>query len=414
MKGCATTSSMENLNDELLLEILWRLPCYSTAVRCKAVSKRWRSLISYPLFATQGFLMHRETKVEQNQSWALLLTMKMRDDHLVTNIVTPPHSIRKLRSPVLSMDFMPFSYKIVASFRDLVLCFRVDPLTQVGMFVVCNPLTKQWMTLPPSETHHEPVLYSALVRHDEGAFRVIAVHSIPSIDARIRVFRNYKLAVYLSETGQWKDVTLRIKYQPFDKLRIHAPFAVLVYKAGMVCLSHNLYIGAFNPFDVTPSFSGTLTAIPVPWPAVDGKLLESNGKLVAVKRDIDLRFKLDENLAEPLRGWMTCELGLNPENDEQTNEWEKVSVMSGGIRLIGSISAPRGVGVGYHHAVVAVHPNKAHLLYFLIKGTNQLLLCDTKSQTLELVMRLPAYDEFVACHRLELPCWPTPIIPQNH
>ncbi|KAL9240739.1 hypothetical protein vseg_014924 [Gypsophila vaccaria] len=405
---------MENLNDELLLQILWRLPCYSTAVRCKAVSKCWRSLISDPFFATQGFLMHRETKVEQNQSWALLLTMKMRDDQLVTNIVTPPHSIRKLRSPILSMDFLPFSSKIVASFRDLVLCFRVDPLTQVGRFIVCNPLTKQWTALPPSKRHREPVLYSALVRQDEGAFRVIAVHSIPSIHDRISAFRNYKLSIYLSETGQWKDVTLTIQYQPFERTRVFAFFTVLVYKAGMVCLNHDLYIGAFNPFDVTPSFSGTLTAIPLPWPTVDGKVLESNGKLVAVRRDIDLRFKLAENLTEPLNGWPTSELGLNPENDEQTPQWEKVSVISGDIRLKGSISAPRGVGVGHHHKVVAVHPNKAHLLYFLIEGTNQLLLCNTKSQTLEPVMSLPAYDKFVACNKLELPCWPTPIIPQNH
>ncbi|KAK9725351.1 hypothetical protein RND81_05G138000 [Saponaria officinalis] len=153
----SSTTSIDRLTDDLLLDILCKLPCYRTAVRCKTVSKRWRSLISSCLFVSHAFTMHRDIEDNKPQSCALLLNMKTWAGNSVTSMVVLPRYQR-----ILSLQFLPYPAKIVATYKDLALCFGVDPWSGLGMYYVCNPITNQWTALPPYERDQESLIRPSL------------------------------------------------------------------------------------------------------------------------------------------------------------------------------------------------------------------------------------------------------------
>ncbi|CAI0431177.1 unnamed protein product [Linum tenue] len=126
---------ISNLGDDLLLEILIRLPSPSSAARCTPVCQRWRSLVSTPLFINR-FVSIRTTAPVEPISW-------------ITSHDSPP-------KPILS--FLPHlppnvrrRFKAVDSFKDLVLCGYSDQIEDgygCTAYSICNPFTKQWVALP--------------------------------------------------------------------------------------------------------------------------------------------------------------------------------------------------------------------------------------------------------------------------
>ncbi|CAI0467893.1 unnamed protein product [Linum tenue] len=126
---------ISNLGDDLLLEILIRLPSPSSAARCTPVCQRWRSLVSAPLFI--------------NRFVSVRITAPVEPISLITSPDSPP-------KPILS--FLPHlppnvrrRFKVVDSFNDLVLCGYSDQIEDgygCTAYSICNPFTKQWVALP--------------------------------------------------------------------------------------------------------------------------------------------------------------------------------------------------------------------------------------------------------------------------
>ncbi|CAI0421785.1 unnamed protein product [Linum tenue] len=195
--------------DDLLVEILIRLPTPRTACRCKAVCKRWNSLIFSPYF-NRRFISHYQT---------------IKDD--------PPLLLRSDDHPETStiLSFLPVPeqgrgrFAVLDSFKDLLLCGFVDRIyvdNELGRsYLVCNPITKQWIALPlapekegahgrayikyvharlvcqPRHNYNLQLGDGQVCVHSDYRFRVVCVY------ATFEPVATLKLDVYCSESGEW-------------------------------------------------------------------------------------------------------------------------------------------------------------------------------------------------------------------
>ncbi|CAL1376730.1 unnamed protein product [Linum trigynum] len=184
-------SPISKLGDDLLFEILIRLPNPRSACRSKAVCKQWRSLVSKPCFSRR-FLSHHQSK----------------------NKPPPPKLILSADS---LLSFLPVpgllpdeEFVVFDCFKDLLLCgFRSRANPQLARsYLLCNPFTEQWVALPLAPERPvwlrrvsarlvcEPLISDS---HDLGG----------GYDYRLRVVFIYqdrnsvKLDMFCSESGEW-------------------------------------------------------------------------------------------------------------------------------------------------------------------------------------------------------------------
>ncbi|KAK3163019.1 hypothetical protein QOZ80_1BG0096590 [Eleusine coracana subsp. coracana] len=197
--------AVNDLTDDLLIEILWRLP-ERPLCRFKCVSRSWRDLISDPVHrrrlaltdAASGFFYHVDTN-----GICPMVT------HLGFTALCPPDD--KPPPPLVVDDpvfpFLPSSYartrmELLDSCSGLLLlrCHRDLDFDQVvdPFYIVCNPATQDWneLPLPPPLPERSPGIRSGrllalprveLVRTDEY-----------EINSGIKVVH-----IYSSETREW-------------------------------------------------------------------------------------------------------------------------------------------------------------------------------------------------------------------
>ncbi|CAI0449847.1 unnamed protein product, partial [Linum tenue] len=131
-------SMISKIGDDILLEILIRLPNPRSACRCKAVCNHWRSLISDNRF-NRRFVSHHQT-LHKQQTLPLHMNDATDQQSVVMSFLPPmPDRVREC-------------FKVLDCFKDMLLCgFRDvnEANDEIGRsYVVCNPFTKQWMALP--------------------------------------------------------------------------------------------------------------------------------------------------------------------------------------------------------------------------------------------------------------------------
>ncbi|CAI0546621.1 unnamed protein product [Linum tenue] len=205
-------SPIGKLGDDLIAEILIRLPSVRSAFRCKSVSQRWNSLISTPCFSR-----HFDSRL-----------------HMIGHAGEPEQPIltpSKLRESLL--EFLPLTgfsrnhLAILDCCKELLLLGF--PTAGLGSnILVCNPFTEQWLVLPPRTWPTLPGRYFARTRlvcepckpialldpnsgaeeeasstqhHCEYRFRVVRL-GLPTI-----------LDLFCSESGEWMNVGLELSGQ---------------------------------------------------------------------------------------------------------------------------------------------------------------------------------------------------------
>ncbi|CAN0892206.1 hypothetical protein LINGRAHAP2_LOCUS17429, partial [Linum grandiflorum] len=121
---------MSKLGEDLLEEILIRLPNPKSSCRCKAVCKPWKSIISDPSF-NRRFIAHHRSKYQTPS-----LFIPSHDPQSILSFLPIPDKIRpKLR--------------VFDCFKDLLLCGFSEAFGELERsYFVCNPFTKQWIALP--------------------------------------------------------------------------------------------------------------------------------------------------------------------------------------------------------------------------------------------------------------------------
>ncbi|CAI0546623.1 unnamed protein product, partial [Linum tenue] len=129
-------SPISKIGDDLLIELLIRLPDTKSAFRSKPVCKQWNSLVSTPYFARRFVSRHIA-----GESGPIALPAPSNIPDLVSTFLPLPAAEARFRFDVLDC------------FRDLLLlgfnASRSDNSSELGRTLfLCNPFTKRWVALP--------------------------------------------------------------------------------------------------------------------------------------------------------------------------------------------------------------------------------------------------------------------------
>ncbi|KAI4296475.1 hypothetical protein L6164_036431 [Bauhinia variegata] len=221
----STQTQMKDLPEELVMEILCRLRHCKYVFQCKCVSKHWSSLTTSPYFVRRFITCNKMKK----QPWAFLYFKFMMDtlarpsrffnqpkpgwevDRSSLKLIT---QYSEFKSHELSLKFLPcYQYDqdpitMLKTFNDLILCCAENFDHSECVYYICNPLTKQWVALPPTpplppnckclevEFICEPYYYdedeSSVILYDQFKFKVFRFLNTFS-----------EIQVFSSETGQW-------------------------------------------------------------------------------------------------------------------------------------------------------------------------------------------------------------------
>ncbi|MFS8027816.1 putative F-box domain, galactose oxidase/kelch, beta-propeller, F-box associated interaction [Helianthus anomalus] len=176
-------ASISRLNDDLLTEILLRLPAASI-FRFKSVSKHWRLLLS------QKYFTQRYDNLSKSPTGLIATDIYVPFD--VETPSTPPFRC-------LDLYFDRCDVEIVQSCNGLLLC-STNGRNGVNKYYVFNPTTKQLALIPPVPGDPSAVWFMGLAFHQTDCvrYKVICVLSVgPGVGL-------YQIQVYSSDTKEWK------------------------------------------------------------------------------------------------------------------------------------------------------------------------------------------------------------------
>lgn len=198
------TRSLDDLDPNLVVEILLRLP-HKYVICCKCVSKKWLYLITSPNFVSHFSSMKKEL-------WTF---MYPPDEQRCALSATSKDSI--FEGPRFSLNFLPcYTVQsqgnepicVVKTFNDLFLCCKRKRFQWV--YYICNPLTKQWVALPPSRYCYENVCVNfTCYKKDSTTQQPNGVAFNTQYWCKVvKIFKNDRtnkldLEIFSSKTGQW-------------------------------------------------------------------------------------------------------------------------------------------------------------------------------------------------------------------
>ncbi|KAK9944286.1 hypothetical protein M0R45_009859 [Rubus argutus] len=188
--------NMDDLPEDLLAEILYRVPCPKSLFRCKYVSKRWFHLISAPYFVR---------RLKQKPMISTLIVEATVD-------ICDPRLFEFLpmceKTSNLSLSFYNTQANVVGTFNDLVLCNY--HWGDYDSYSICNPYTKQWLYLPPipkvqGEVVGPYVVYKGFLCDPLNPQRWNFVLLVP-----VSPGSAFHLQVWSSETRAWRESVISL------------------------------------------------------------------------------------------------------------------------------------------------------------------------------------------------------------
>jgi F-box interacting protein len=241
---------MSKLTDDLLVEILSRVP-YKSSCRCKCVSTRWRDLISHPdsrkkMPQTLAGFFNETFIPDRSPKWV----------HCYTDISRRvyPRFDRPLSFLMPDCELM---YMYDCCNGLLLLRGYNPPCPRTLDYVVCNPVTEKWVTVPAS-------IWS-------GKVGVAHLGFDPAVSSHFHVFEfipasvwdaksggkncgTKALGIYSSKAGAW---THRCAWESPIML---SGFSRSVFLNGV------LYLSSYEDFVIAVDLEGNCRFIPIPMP----------------------------------------------------------------------------------------------------------------------------------------------------
>lgn len=137
----ATSSQLDHLNADVVAEILLRLPSASV-LRCRAVCRAWRDITS-----SSGFV------AAYSRRRPLELVVKRHGANGVLTLDAEEEARRCLHPGYPRCEIVPglfkSGYSLVGSCVDGgLLLFERFMYCDVSLFLVCNPVSRQWVIVP--------------------------------------------------------------------------------------------------------------------------------------------------------------------------------------------------------------------------------------------------------------------------
>ncbi|CAI0468398.1 unnamed protein product [Linum tenue] len=383
------------LVDDLVIEILIRLPNPRSPCRCKAVCKRWRSLVADPSF-NHRFISHHQTRYQPAS-----LFIPAHDPQCVLSFLPVPDEARP-------------GLRVFDCFKDLLLCGFVKFTCELGRsYFVCNPFTKQWVALPlapekpvpsagsgvglvcqprtgssmqqlgdePEPEPEPPFLYS------EYRFRVVCLFQNGG---------NQILQLFCSESGKWTQVLIEnyVKSPMSNALTWNGK---LVWEQIDLSNYMKLSLAAYDPFRpyIPPE------SVHVPYALWTGLPLAKKNFSVSQGAFHIIVFQV-ESSRKSLSVWRLEEDGVH-----WTQQYEMV--------LKTTSSSLWGDYKLEHCYVLDLHPEKPEIVFFRYKESSAACIfsCNVRTGMGEpefiAAGYLHIYDPCWRALQPRVSCWPTPI-----
>ncbi|KAL3838853.1 hypothetical protein ACJIZ3_023444 [Penstemon smallii] len=222
-----------DIPDWLLLEVLVRLP-QKVVFRFKLVSKQWLSFILDPSFIK--IYCSRALSLQMLQPWTFVSTityfngferMNIPDCELLVDIYSSKWpSFYALSLPRLHETGNSI-YVIYEVSNGLVLYGVHNESTEKGIweianYRICNPVTGQWISLPPHNSRQNSVSWGFMTNVEDGILMRYSVVRLYVSDANQSKF--VRCEVFLSEVGEWKTYIVPI----------YVPIEIVVYRSSAI------------------------------------------------------------------------------------------------------------------------------------------------------------------------------------
>ncbi|XP_074310436.1 uncharacterized protein LOC141646450 [Silene latifolia] len=440
---------LDYLVDELLVEILCRLPDHKNVVTCKAVCKRWASLVSRPFFITRfvddkvgknycapySYINGFSEKMKMKNDGTFGLVVRKSDDRFSAIEIYPnkdiwkglmirfndpiynPRNVSVSSLPRLSYS-LPHNITVVGSCNDLLLyskdeyCF----MYQTMELYIGNVETKQWVELPTLDLKSRARLYGFVIptlylprpaihigfvcdpyysRSHTGNLTIDDAYSacvvvILQTFGNVTEFSGFLLSPHTG--GMWRSVVLSL---PLSCRPAHmCSYFIIERKYYFRC---DECIISFDPF---VDGNDVIKCDSLPLPISDMELqLSTFG--VFHKR---LYMCLSDESEGTYRVWAL--------EDFKTGSWSlqhSIKVQDWipcNRRLVSLIDRDRHAG-----KPISFHPTNPDIIYTI--SPHWIILCNLRTREIEVVSKLPeSYQDFFPdIHSFEtiLPVWPSPL-----
>ncbi|KAL6278404.1 hypothetical protein ACE6H2_022005 [Prunus campanulata] len=266
-------TSIDDLPDHILVEILCRLPQKSTS-QYKCISKNWYLLISDPYFLRRFLCIRRE---RQNPIKHTLIFSDETDQKTEFFSIEEPLGIHSKHMRKFSFSFLPCygatgrEPLVVGTYKDLVCC--CPTWFNQRDYYICNPYTKQWVALPPTPRCHKVVRAGFICnpkhQNDDDDDINIGDRKQESYRYRYKIVQiiipinNYKsfqfnLQMFCSESGKWTEA---VALTPRSFCLNHLSDDAGVSHNGMLYWRGHDFIFGLDPFsnDNTNTSSSMIT-----------------------------------------------------------------------------------------------------------------------------------------------------------
>ncbi|XP_062095722.1 putative F-box protein At3g23950 isoform X2 [Humulus lupulus] len=214
---------MDNVPDDLLGEILIRLPDCREAIRCGSICKRWLSLVSSHSFVHRFITNHNQQQVSPTTLVIQNHIFKSRSgggsvDSLLYEVFPEHKSYWNWNFPCFKakfLNFLPIEEKDVnirASYDNLLLVSKQP----CQWLYICNPITRQWRRLPNAP--------HGLLLNRLRCGLVCLPYNCSNYRYKVAVFgygeHNNQLpvsSVFCSETGEWSKLVVTRPLPPLKR-----------------------------------------------------------------------------------------------------------------------------------------------------------------------------------------------------
>ncbi|XP_030969776.1 putative F-box/kelch-repeat protein At1g15680 [Quercus lobata] len=425
MNNRSSPSTMDDLPDWVLMEILVLLPLCTVVLTCKWVSKRWFTLISSPYFARRFVAQHSQ----QPQPFTLLYQYGDIDNVERRLPITPANSESECElKPVAAYLRDRHRGWIRASCNDLLLWIESSKWVveqqqpgdwkNVVVYTVINPITRQWLKLPPRPLPLPqpllPLRAGIISGYDDSndtqissSFRVVLI-----LSTRTNLSQ-FIIHVFSSDTGEWGDSVVlcppNLGEFRWSLTSIHTvPCKGLLFWP----IGGGRLLG-FDPFHINNSNSSTCCVIEQPVEFEPFHEINCLGLCHGCLRTC----QVSGNAHTGLRVWELKDFDNENNGSGAGGKWclkhelcfsQMVSEKSPSLT---EYINDRIWIIPLDISVLAFHPNDGDIMYLLIQS--EVVICNLQSRTLEVFCDINHSEHgfFTTPNTLTfvLPSWPTPI-----
>ncbi|KAJ9536601.1 hypothetical protein OSB04_un000250 [Centaurea solstitialis] len=213
--------SMENLPEEVTVDILSRLPV-KTIIHCKCVCKKWRNLVNDSYFinlhlyrSPGGFMVYHDQHILDRDTSSILKWVEIEDG-------LDRHSLH--HEPVIDFDLngylaapIPSTMIPVGSVNGLICIWQFG--FNVDNIYICNPITREYLTLPRQQNHingYALSIYNFAINSQSREYKVLRFFRV-GLPAYPRILG---AEVYTLGTSQWRN----LGQVPYRIRGFHGPF----------------------------------------------------------------------------------------------------------------------------------------------------------------------------------------------